>query len=161
MRKAIQMAKLQGFSPIIPTSSLQHADYLKSLGATHVIDRSLSPEAITAEIHKVTGGKPIPYAYDAVAEEDTQHLAYDAIAADGALAVAHPYSEAILAEKVKRDGGAKKVAYPRAALHWPENKKVGEELYARLEEWLRTGVVVVSCVSYVWGDMLTGVFCTR
>lgn len=140
---------------------MKHADYLKSLGATHVIDRSLSPEAITAEIHNVTGGKPIPYAYDAVAEEDTQHLAYDAIAADGALAVAHPYSEAILAEKVKRDGGAKKVAYPRAALHWPENKKVGEELYARLEEWLRTGVVVVSRVSYVWGDMLTGVFCTR
>ncbi|HEV7737525.1 MAG TPA: hypothetical protein VGO47_09170, partial [Chlamydiales bacterium] len=36
---AIQLAKLSGFSPIATTASTHHTDYLKSLGATHVIDR--------------------------------------------------------------------------------------------------------------------------
>ncbi|RPD72428.1 GroES-like protein [Lentinus tigrinus ALCF2SS1-7] len=150
---AIQLAKLQGFSPIITTSSLKHADYLKSLGAMHVFDRSLSPEAIAAELQKATGGKPIAYAYDAIAEAATQHLAYDALAADGALVVVDPFSQAILAEKVKRDAGARKVVYPRAALQWPENKKLGVELYARLEEWLRTGVVVPNRVEVLPGGL--------
>ncbi|RPD59722.1 GroES-like protein [Lentinus tigrinus ALCF2SS1-6] len=150
---AIQLAKLQGFSPIIATSSLKHADYLKSLGATHVLDRSLFPEAIAAELQKITGGKPIAYAYDAIAEAATQHLAYDALAADGALVVVDPFSQAILAEKVKRDAGARKVVYPRAALQWPDNKKLGVELYARLEEWLRTGVVVPNRVEVLPGGL--------
>jgi NADPH:quinone reductase-like Zn-dependent oxidoreductase len=37
---AIQLAKLSGFSPIITTSSKKHTDFLKSLGATHVVDRA-------------------------------------------------------------------------------------------------------------------------
>ena len=141
---AIQLAKLQGFSPIITTSSLKHAEYIKSIGATHVLDRSLSPEAISTEIPKLTGGKPITYAYDAIADETTQHIAYDALAADGSLVVSHPRSQAILETKVKRDGGAKKVAYPVGALQVPGNEKLGVELYAMLEEWLRSGVLVVS-----------------
>ena len=40
LSSVIQLAKLSGFSPIITTSSLAHADYLKSLGATYVLDRN-------------------------------------------------------------------------------------------------------------------------
>ena len=141
---AIQLAKLQGFSPIITTSSLKHAEYLQFIGATDVLDRSLSPEAIAAEVLKITEGKPITYAYDAIADETTQHIAYDALAADGSLVVSHPRSQPILEEKVKRDDGAKKVAYPVGALQVPGNEKLGVELYERLEEWLRSGVLVVS-----------------
>ncbi|KAI0715814.1 GroES-like protein [Cerioporus squamosus] len=150
---AIQLARMQGFSPIITTSSLKHTDYLKLIGATHVIDRSVSPEAITAELDKVTGGQPIVYAYDAISEEATQHLAYDILAPEGALVISYPFTQAILAEKVKRDGGSKKVAYPVAALQFPENKKLGVELYARLEEWLRTGVLVPNRVEVLPGGL--------
>ncbi|RPD59725.1 GroES-like protein [Lentinus tigrinus ALCF2SS1-6] len=89
---AIQMAKLQGFSPIIATSSLKHADWLKSLGATHVLDRSMTSTAILAELPKLTGGKPIVFAYDAISEADTQNLAYDALAAGGSMVVTLPMS---------------------------------------------------------------------
>lgn len=83
------------------------------------------------------------YAYDTISEPETQHLAYDALAAGGALVVTNPGSQAILAEKEARDGGSKKVARPFASLVYPVTKKVGEELYSRLTEWLEKGVVVV------------------
>ncbi|KAI0715793.1 GroES-like protein [Cerioporus squamosus] len=150
---AIQLAKFQGFSPIIATSSLKHADYLKSLGATHVLDRSLSPEAIATELQTLTAGHPITYAYDAIADETTQHVAYDALAPGGALVGTNYFAYAILAEKVKRDGGSKKVAYPVADLQSPGNKKLGVELYARLEDWLRTGVVVPNRVEVLEGGL--------
>ena len=56
---AIQMAKLQGFSPILTTSSPRHEAFLRTLGATHVIDRNLSTDNILAEIKKLAGEKPI------------------------------------------------------------------------------------------------------
>ncbi|TFK79448.1 GroES-like protein [Polyporus arcularius HHB13444] len=150
---AIQLAKLQGFSPIITTSSLKHADYLKSLGATHVLDRSLSPKAIATELQKLTGGQPITYAYDAIADETTQHIAYDAVALGGALVLSNYPGQWILAEKVKRDGGAKKLAYPFADLQIPENKQLGVELYERLEEWLRSGIVVPNRIELLPGGL--------
>ena len=88
---AIQMAKLQGFSPIITTSSLKHEEWLKSLGATHVLDRRLAPEAILAELQKITGGAPIEYVYDAISLPDTEPLAYDALAPGGALTVVNDH----------------------------------------------------------------------
>ncbi|KAI0715785.1 GroES-like protein [Cerioporus squamosus] len=139
---AIQLARIQGFSPIIATSSLKHADYLKSLGATHVLDRSSPPADILAELPKLTGGQPIVYAYDAISVAETQHLAYDALAPEGSLVLVHPFSTEILAEKVQRDGGSKKIARPYASLQWPGNVKLGEELYARLTEWLEKGILV-------------------
>ncbi|RDX56945.1 GroES-like protein [Lentinus brumalis] len=139
---AIQLAKLQGFSPIITTSSLKHTDYLKSLGATHVLDRSLPPAKLLAQLPELTAGQPIVYAYDAISAAETQHLAYDALAPGGGLVVTHPFSVEILAEREERDGGSKKVARPYASLQWPGNVRLGEELYARLTEWLEKGIVV-------------------
>ena len=69
---------MQGFSPIIATSSLKHADYLKSIGATHVLDRSLPSADVLAELPTLTAGQPVVYAFDAISAPDTQHLAYGA-----------------------------------------------------------------------------------
>ncbi|KAJ7925123.1 chaperonin 10-like protein [Mycena leptocephala] len=38
---ALQLARLSGFSTIITTASLKHESFLKSLGATHVIEESI------------------------------------------------------------------------------------------------------------------------
>ncbi|KAI0694763.1 GroES-like protein [Earliella scabrosa] len=140
---AIQMAKLQGFSPIITTSSLKHEEWLKSLGATHVIDRSLPIPDILAELPKITGGKPILYAFDAIGAAETQNMAYDALAPGGALVQTRALSlDPGLQAKIERDGGSKKVVGPFASLQVPGNKALGVELYKRLTEWLETGVVV-------------------
>ena len=65
---------------VITTSSLKHTEYLKTLGATHVLDRSLSSSVLLAEIAEIAAGTPIKYAFDTIGGEDTQRLAHDALA---------------------------------------------------------------------------------
>ena len=137
------MAKLQGFSPIFTTASLHHEEFLKSLGATHVIDRHLPSDAIIKQIHDLAEYKPIIYAYAAISDPASQNLAYDVLAPNGSLVVTHPFSEAFLAEKEARDKGAKKVVRPIGALELPGNQKLAEELCPRITEWLANGVLIV------------------
>ena len=92
------------------------------------------------------------YAFDAISAPETQHLAYDALAAGGAMVTTHPFSGAILADKEQRDGGSKKVARPYASVQRPGNVKLGVELYARLTEWLEKGLLVVSIVYWLCCD---------
>ncbi|KAI0783891.1 GroES-like protein [Irpex lacteus] len=75
----IQLAKLSGFSPIITTASTHNTELLKSLGATHVIDRHLplapAVKAITSE--------PINVVYDAIATTETAKPAFEIVATGG------------------------------------------------------------------------------
>jgi len=82
---AIQLAKLSGFSPIITTASLKHAEQLKSIGATHVIDRNISASNLVSEVTGITKNVPIKYAVDAVSLPDTQQSAYDLLGKGGKL----------------------------------------------------------------------------
>ena len=155
------MAKLQGFSPIITTSSLKHEAWLKSLGATHIIDRSRPVPDILAELPKITGGKPIVYAYDSIGDPETQNMGFDALAPGGGLVSTLLFTDPVLKEKIARGNGSKKLARPFASYQLPGNKALGVEIYKRLTEWLETGVVVVSQLSWVeflggWAMKLTG-----
>ena len=85
LNAAIQLLKLSGFDPIITTASLKNADFLKTIGATHVLDRLLSPGVLYAEIRKITPG-PLKTIYDAVGVADTQNVGYDLLAPGGTLA---------------------------------------------------------------------------
>ena len=142
LRPAVQVAKLSGYSPIITTASLRNEPLLKSLGATHVLDRSLPASAILAEIQTITGGKPVEYVFDAISITDTEALAYDALAPGGTLILV--LGDVIPAEKKRAgDNLNKRVVQSHGAVHFPENRAVGVEFYKRLSEWLRTGVIVV------------------
>ncbi|EMD31668.1 hypothetical protein CERSUDRAFT_59664 [Gelatoporia subvermispora B] len=57
------LAKLSGFSPAITTASPSNANYLCSLGATHVLDRALALDVLLAEVSKITGGTPVELAF--------------------------------------------------------------------------------------------------
>ena len=139
---AIQCARLQGYAAIIATSSLKHEDYLKSLGATHIIDRSLPSADVLRKIQEITGGKQVVYAYDAIASPETQRLAYDALADGGALVATNPRSAEFLKDKIK-EGDGKKIVGVFGNVHTPENRQVGVALYAHLTEWLEKGLLVV------------------
>ncbi|EMD40146.1 hypothetical protein CERSUDRAFT_112362 [Gelatoporia subvermispora B] len=80
----IQVARLSGFSPIITTASLHNTDLLKSIGATHVLDRNLSADALHAEITKITK-QPIELVWDSISEPSTQNMAYDLTSPGGTL----------------------------------------------------------------------------
>ena len=85
----VQLAKISGFSPIITTASIKHAEALKGLGADVVLSRDLSTDELKQEISKHTS-KPITLIYDAVSLDSTQRTAVDLLAPNGALVTTLP-----------------------------------------------------------------------
>ena len=140
---------MNGFSPIITTSSLKHTAFLEPLGATHILERTLPPAALLSEIAKAAGGAPLEYAYDAVSDAMTLRVAHDALAPGGGLvSVAGPGTD------LRECADGKRVVTPFASFLLPANRALGGEVYARLEGWLRDGTLVVSavglgCVSWI------------
>ncbi|KAI0371509.1 GroES-like protein [Pilatotrama ljubarskyi] len=135
---AIQVAKEAGFSPIITTASLHNTELLTSLGATHVVDRSLSPDEILAKLPKLTGGKPLKFVYDVISLPETMPLAYRALAPRGALVITLPD---VIPAELKKEGDGKRIAYVFGNVHSPENRGCGVEMYKRLTEWLEKGII--------------------
>ena len=133
---------MNGFWPIVTTSSMKHELFLKSIGATHVLDRTLSSESILARLRELTEETPVVYAFDAISDKDTEPMAYDALAQGGVLVVTIPF-ETFWESRVQ-PGDGKRVARPIANLTLPENADVGLKLYEHISEWLRVGDVVVS-----------------
>ncbi|KAH9921195.1 GroES-like protein [Epithele typhae] len=138
-QNAIQVAKLAGHSPIITTASLHNAAFLQSLGATHVLDRRLSDDAILAELRTLTdSGAPLSLAYDAIALPETQPVAYRALAEGGRLVVVLPEQ---IPQEVKTPGDGKTVVFPFGHVCGPGNSEFGAEVFARLFDWLEKGVI--------------------
>lgn len=139
-RIAIQIAKLAGFSPIITTASPHNIELLTSLGATHIIDRSLEADAILAKLPELTGGKPLEFVYDAISLPETMPLAYQALAPGGGLVIV---LGDVIPATLKDEGDQKQIAYVFGNVHTPENRACGVELYKRLTEWLEKGIIKV------------------
>ena len=134
---AIQLAKLSGFSPIITTASLKHVEDLKSLGATHIIDRNISGAALASKINSITHNGPVKYAVDSISLADTQQTAYDLLAPGGKLVVFLPIEVKTTEEK--------SVYTVLGLIRHPPNIKLLETLYHdNLERLLKEGAIKVS-----------------
>lgn len=68
---AIQFARLSGFERIITSSSLSHLDYLKSLGATTVLDRSTCS---AKDFKEAVDELEVAFVQDTISTKDTQTL---------------------------------------------------------------------------------------
>ena len=130
----IQLAKLSGFSPIITTASLKNTDFLKSLGATHVIDRNAdlpsSVKAITSD--------PINYVYDAIALKETQEPAYEALAPGGTFILVGTF--AVDESKIDK---SKRVADVFGSAHDVTQKTSAVSLYKNVTKLLESGDIKV------------------
>ncbi|KIJ54532.1 hypothetical protein M422DRAFT_41802 [Sphaerobolus stellatus SS14] len=124
----IQLAKLSGFSPIITTSSLHNTDLVKSLGATHVIDRKAD---VVGEVKKILSDSP-KIVYDAISLEDTQKQAIQIVAPGGILLLVLPAVEA-----VKSVQGDKNVFTVFGTVH--VQRELGISLYSKVTEYLESG----------------------
>lgn len=133
----IQVARLSGFSPIIATASLHNTDLLRSLGATHVVDRNLDHATTTAEITKLAGA-PIKFVYDSVALQDTQNIAIDILAPGGYLILT------LDSQLPEEKTAGKSLVKVFGNVHPENNRKTGVALYNKLTELLATGSVIVS-----------------
>ena len=144
------MARLNKFSPIITTASPHNAARLTALGATHVLDRSLSPSSLAAAIASATGGAPVEVVYDSISSPETQAVGYAALAAGGTLLTTGP--PAVPSESLNAD---KKIIEVFGSLYLPTNRVMGRELFARLEGFLRSGAFTVRLAflaSFCWGS---------
>ncbi|CAA7269958.1 unnamed protein product [Cyclocybe aegerita] len=146
---AIQLARLSGFSPIITTASLKHTEFLESLGATHILDRNLSLEALKAQVDKATAGKPIKIVYDAISLEATQKAGLALVAPGGKLIL-------VLPPLVKSEDN-KTVVPIVAGLRAASNIEILESLYHdKASSLLERGVIKPNRVE-VLPDGLAGI----
>lgn len=138
MTTVIQLAKLSGFSPIITTASPHNAPSLLALGATHVLDRRVSPNVLYAQIAQIAG-QPINTIYDAVSVPDTQNLAYDLLASGGCLVL-------VLQDTIDEDRKThdKRIVIVDSSIAAPHNRDAGLSLYSDLTTLLDRGDIRVS-----------------
>jgi NADPH:quinone reductase-like Zn-dependent oxidoreductase len=130
----LQFAKLSGFSPIITTASPKHTEFLKSLGATDVLDRNLPQSELSAEINKITGNKPIHLLYDAISSASTQQVGLDLVASGGQLATVLPATV-----KVPED---KTVLFILGSPAAPHNLELVQTLYHdKISGFLEKGII--------------------
>ncbi|KAF8643159.1 hypothetical protein AX16_009202 [Volvariella volvacea WC 439] len=133
---AIQLAKLSGFSPIITYASTKHEALLKSLGATHIIDRTVVPIfSFPSAVRAITGSNPIPWVFDAISGADTQQAGYDTVDDGGKLGVVLPK---VLTEKGE---SGKRVYHVLGTRNNPPSRHLVEDVYLFLEEWIRNGAL--------------------
>jgi len=141
---AIQLARLSGFSPIVTTASPHNTDLVKSLGATHVIDRKAD---VVAESKKVFTTPP-NIVYDAISE-DTQEQAWSILAPGGTLILVLPPHDSL-----KTESQGKKCGQIFGNVH--VQRELGVKMYAHLTEMLASGKIVPNRVE-VLSDGLAGI----
>lgn len=138
---ALQLAKISGFSPIITTASLKHKDALLELGATHVLDRTLTDDQIKKQIADIAK-KPVQHTFDTVSGAATQQLALDVLGANGTTAFVLP------ADKDLKITDGKKISQAYAGLQSPQNVELLQTLYHdSIYGWLEQGLIIVSLQS--------------
>ncbi|KAH7921663.1 GroES-like protein [Leucogyrophana mollusca] len=142
----IQFARLSGFSPIITTASPHNVAHLQSLGATHVIDRSLPFSTISKDITKITT-VPINIVYDAVSHEDTQQGGYDILATGGHLVVTLPPSV------TPKEGDYKHIIPVTGNFHVLENLDFGAIVCQHLPKLLADRDILANTVEVVPGGL--------
>jgi hypothetical protein len=98
------------------------------LGATHVLDRTLSAAEMKKQVIRIVGA-PIPYIFDSVCVEETQQAAYDLLAPGGTLAL-------VTQKLVKGDEVSQKKILMVYGSHFPENRAIGVKFAAALTTWL-------------------------
>ncbi|PAV16319.1 GroES-like protein [Pyrrhoderma noxium] len=138
-QSVIQFAKLSGFSPIIVTASLHNTDLLKSLGATHVVDRSVSD--VPAEIRKALGGSTTSLIFDTISLEETQTQAWSLLAHSGTLIITLQPQVDDTAE-----GETRNLVHVFGSVHTPESRPLGEDLYSNLTSLLENGSIKTNLV---------------
>ena len=131
---------MSGLGPIITTASPRNEGLLKSLGATHILDRNLGRTELLTKIREITE-KPIQLVCDSVAIAETQNLAYDVVASGGQLLLSLP--SVIDPKKIVPD---KQVIFFNGKVSIPEYSALDDEFLSVLPTYLKTGEIKVPII---------------
>ncbi|KAK1230067.1 hypothetical protein PQX77_006883 [Marasmius sp. AFHP31] len=132
---AIQLLKFAGFSPIITYASGHHTEFLKTLGATDIIDRkSVAIQDLPTAVKKITN-TPIRVVYDAVSQADTEEAGYATLAEGGDIVL-------VLPSQIKNPVESKKIHNVMGNVQPQPNRAFGRVLYSKLTKFLEDGTLV-------------------
>ncbi|KAJ4469900.1 GroES-like protein [Lentinula aciculospora] len=131
---AIQLLKFLGYSTIITYASARHTDYLKTIGATHVIDRGEVPVGNLAEAAKKIANAPIEIAYNAVGDNDSRTACIDVIVDGGQIVD-------VLSSDTD-PGNGKRIISVFGTSHHPPNREFGRILWKILPTLVQDGTIV-------------------
>ena len=138
LHPALQISKHLGYSTIITTSSLAHTDHLKSLGATHVLDRSTPVNELVSSIREILGQVTMDVAWDAVGAITQEYI--DLLAPGGGFILANP--QALKPEFSFTDG--RRPLIPNGGGH--AFKEYAIALFEKLGGLLEAGVIKVCLI---------------
>jgi NADPH:quinone reductase-like Zn-dependent oxidoreductase len=134
---AIQFARLSGFSPIIVTASAHNTELLQSLGATHIIPRSVPLSSLPSEIAKITT-EPVEIVFDSISLPETQLAGINVLAPNGTIIVLlGPTQEA------KDKAGSKEFAHVFGSFAPPATRPMGYALTEQLPTYIADGLLKV------------------
>lgn len=131
---AIQLARIAGFATIITTASPKYTDYLKSLGATHIVDRTLPTESLALEIFKINGDQASNCILDGISSAETQQMGYDILAPGGYLVI-------VSADLIKTKVEGKAVGRVQGFVHLDFNYDATTTLYNNFTPLLEEGAI--------------------
>ncbi|KAH8807451.1 putative alcohol dehydrogenase [Xylogone sp. PMI_703] len=136
-RYAVQFARLSGlFSTIVAVAGPGRASELKSLGATHVVDRHGDEADVIARTREVVGDDCL-YVIDAVNHEHTLAVGITSTSRKGKVATLCP-GEADLSRIAEKKAGVDKVFSAGASHNAPE---LARQFWGALPGWLESGKV--------------------
>lgn len=121
------MAKLSGFAPIIATASPHNESLVRSLGATHFVDRSLSEDVLCAAVSSIATS-PLDIIYGTIGTPDTQRTAYYLLACGGTLVSTVPV---VLGAEVLEEG--KRAIQVKGSVYIPSHQNKAAALFGAIE----------------------------
>jgi len=142
----IQFAKMSGFSPIITTAALKHTEYLKGLGATHVIDRYLSFSGLQQAVARITSA-PINVIYDTVSIRESQEGAWALLGPQGRLVLTLP------SVIDRHPSDRREIVLTNGNPHLEENWETGRQLWLHLGRWLEKCEIRPNRVEVISGGL--------
>ncbi|KAJ3994726.1 chaperonin 10-like protein [Lentinula boryana] len=132
---AIQLLRYMEFNPIIAYASLKHSVYLKSLGATFIVDRQEVSLADLPSAVAQASDKPLKVAFDAVGNAEAQEAGMSCLVEGGELVTVNSTT------KSDRDDGKIMLAV-FGTVHLPHTRAFGKVFYERLPQLIEQDVVV-------------------
>ena len=136
---AIQLARLSGFTTIIATASPRSFDLLKSIGATHVLDRN--SESLKVDIEKILSGSKLEIVYVAAGGKEPQELGWELLSGGGVLSCA-PRVELETRSKFPD----KFIQFFYCSVYLPHLRKLGASLFTNLYELMEKKLISVSAL---------------
>jgi NADPH:quinone reductase-like Zn-dependent oxidoreductase len=113
---------------------LKHEEFLKSLGATYVVDRNTPAASLHDEIKKIASA-PIKHVFDTISSQETQQFGHDLLVPGGQLAIVTGLKITVASDKT--------TLYAFGSRGFPENHELLRIMFSKLTGWLEEGVVVV------------------